>query len=311
MFCAFLVKLQAAQNYLFPSRFLTSRLMTSSVEVIIHRSEHCLVKGEYRMGDPISLIYHFERNADPDRYGYINIVYDAYTTALKKIPEGKTTKFSVKVLLPDGMQEIELKSDNDVMHMFTAYENERQPIQCFVTCQRAPVRGKNTQPTERAGVQGIHMDAREDEGSLQVQTRSQRCEQGPSSSQICRSDVFINHKEQIRTCKKKRVNIGGGSHTMRMLGPFEGSKYPTGKLVSVIHDRPGFVEPRPDSKPEESRVPVQITSCLQMEAIKIMNTLLVGLNYVTRSLIYDLVFLFEGKIELAKENNRVKKTQKE
>ncbi|KAJ4951259.1 hypothetical protein NE237_028091 [Protea cynaroides] len=89
------------------------------------------------MGDPISLIYIYgnyseHKIVDPERYGYIDVVYDAYSMVLKDIPDGKTVNFSVKVFLPDGVKELVLGSDSDVLHMFHEYENEDQPIQCFV-----------------------------------------------------------------------------------------------------------------------------------------------------------------------------------
>ncbi|KAJ4975628.1 hypothetical protein NE237_000734 [Protea cynaroides] len=89
------------------------------------------------MGDLISLIYVYgnyseDKIVDPERYGYIDVVYDAYSMVLKDIPDGKTVNFSVKVFLPDGVKELVLGSDSDVLHMFHKYENEDQPIQCFV-----------------------------------------------------------------------------------------------------------------------------------------------------------------------------------
>ncbi|KAJ4957731.1 hypothetical protein NE237_024842 [Protea cynaroides] len=89
------------------------------------------------MADPISLIYIYgnyseHKIVDPERYGYIDVVYDAYSMVLKDIPDGKTVNFSVKVFLPDGVKELVLGSDSDVLHMFHEYENEDQPIQCFV-----------------------------------------------------------------------------------------------------------------------------------------------------------------------------------
>ncbi|KAJ4978542.1 hypothetical protein NE237_009322 [Protea cynaroides] len=75
------------------------------------------------MGDPISLIYIYgnyseDKIADPERYGDIDVVYDAYSMVLKDIPDGKTVNFSVKVFLPDGVKELVLGSDSDVLHMF-------------------------------------------------------------------------------------------------------------------------------------------------------------------------------------------------
>ncbi|KAJ4971951.1 hypothetical protein NE237_005050 [Protea cynaroides] len=89
------------------------------------------------MGDPISLIYIYgnyseHKIVDPERYGYIDVVYDAYSMVLKDIPDGKTVNFSVKVFLSDDVKELVLGSDSDVLHMFHEYENEDQPIQCFV-----------------------------------------------------------------------------------------------------------------------------------------------------------------------------------
>ncbi|KAJ4962136.1 hypothetical protein NE237_022046 [Protea cynaroides] len=51
---------------------------------------------------------------------------------LKDIPDGKTVKFPVKIFLPDGVKELVFGSDSDVLYMFREYENEDQPIQCFV-----------------------------------------------------------------------------------------------------------------------------------------------------------------------------------
>ncbi|KAJ4964911.1 hypothetical protein NE237_016760 [Protea cynaroides] len=75
------------------------------------------------MGDPISLIYVYgnyseDKIVDPERYGYIDVMYDAYSMVLKDIPDGKTVNFSVKVFLPDSVKELVLGSDSDVLHMF-------------------------------------------------------------------------------------------------------------------------------------------------------------------------------------------------
>ncbi|KAJ4960065.1 hypothetical protein NE237_019975 [Protea cynaroides] len=88
------------------------------------------------MGDPISWIYVYgnyseDKTVDMERYGYIDVVYDAYSMVLKDIPNGKILNFSVKVFLPDGVKELVLGFDIDVLHMFREYENEDQPIQCF------------------------------------------------------------------------------------------------------------------------------------------------------------------------------------
>ncbi|KAJ4956020.1 hypothetical protein NE237_012803 [Protea cynaroides] len=90
----------------------------------------------YSMGDPISIIYHHGdhievKNVDPNKYGYLDIVHDAYCSVLIDIPSRKTAYFSVKASLPNGV-ELSLKSDNDVMNMFIAYEEKSQPIQYYV-----------------------------------------------------------------------------------------------------------------------------------------------------------------------------------
>ncbi|KAJ4968386.1 hypothetical protein NE237_015087 [Protea cynaroides] len=63
----------------------------------------------------------------------MDVVYDVYTTVLKDVLDGKTIIFSMKVFLPDGIQELELelRTDNDVLTMFNTYEYEDQPMQCF------------------------------------------------------------------------------------------------------------------------------------------------------------------------------------
>ncbi|KAJ4952538.1 hypothetical protein NE237_029370 [Protea cynaroides] len=91
-----------------------------------------------------SLVPKFKNNPSPledkeddevlevTEYGYIDVVYDAYSMKLKDILDGKTVNFSVKVFLLVGVKELILGSDSDVLHMFCEYENEDQPIQYFV-----------------------------------------------------------------------------------------------------------------------------------------------------------------------------------
>ncbi|KAJ4956205.1 hypothetical protein NE237_012988 [Protea cynaroides] len=88
------------------------------------------------LGDPISIVYHYGeytevKNADPNRYSYVDVIYDAYCDVLKNIPSGKTIKFSIKAVLSNG-DELVLKEDNDIVRMFEKSANACDPIHCYV-----------------------------------------------------------------------------------------------------------------------------------------------------------------------------------
>ncbi|KAJ4964803.1 hypothetical protein NE237_016652 [Protea cynaroides] len=88
------------------------------------------------LGDPISIVYHYGeyteiKNADPERYSYVDVIYDAYCGVLKDIPSGKTIKFSIKAVLPNGDESL-IKEDKDVMRMFEKSTDACDPIHCYV-----------------------------------------------------------------------------------------------------------------------------------------------------------------------------------
>ncbi|KAJ4961939.1 hypothetical protein NE237_021849 [Protea cynaroides] len=88
------------------------------------------------LGDPISIVYHYGeytevKNADPDRYSYVDVIYDVYCGVLKDIPSGKTIKFSIKAVLPNSDESV-LKEDKDVVRMFEKSANACDPIHCYV-----------------------------------------------------------------------------------------------------------------------------------------------------------------------------------
>ncbi|KAJ4962149.1 hypothetical protein NE237_022088 [Protea cynaroides] len=88
------------------------------------------------LGDPISIVYHYGeyteiKNADPERYSYVDVIYDAYCGVLKDIPSGKTIKFSIKAVLPNGDESL-IEEDKDVMRMFEKSTDACDPIHCYV-----------------------------------------------------------------------------------------------------------------------------------------------------------------------------------
>ncbi|KAJ4954727.1 hypothetical protein NE237_011510 [Protea cynaroides] len=88
------------------------------------------------LGDPISIVYHYGeyteiKNADPERYSYVDAIYDAYCGVLKDIPSGKTIKFSIKAVLPNGDESL-IEKDKDVMRMFEKSTDACAPIHCYV-----------------------------------------------------------------------------------------------------------------------------------------------------------------------------------
>ncbi|KAJ4955787.1 hypothetical protein NE237_012570 [Protea cynaroides] len=88
------------------------------------------------LGDLISIVYHYGeytevKNADPDRYSYVDVIYDTYCSVLKDIPSGKTIKFSIKAVLPNGDESV-LKEDKDVVRMFEKSTDACDPIHYYV-----------------------------------------------------------------------------------------------------------------------------------------------------------------------------------
>ncbi|KAJ4971071.1 hypothetical protein NE237_004170 [Protea cynaroides] len=88
------------------------------------------------LGDPISIVYHYGeyteiKNADPECYSYVNVIYDAYCGELKDIPSGKIIKFSIKAVLPNGDESL-IEDDMDVMRMFEESTDACDPIHCYV-----------------------------------------------------------------------------------------------------------------------------------------------------------------------------------
>ncbi|KAJ4953184.1 hypothetical protein NE237_030016 [Protea cynaroides] len=72
------------------------------------------------------------KRIDTDWYGYIDMVYDAYCSVLLSIPNGRTVKFMVKAILPDGVEEILINSDANVVKLFSMYETEDKHIPLYV-----------------------------------------------------------------------------------------------------------------------------------------------------------------------------------
>ncbi|KAJ4981865.1 hypothetical protein NE237_032702 [Protea cynaroides] len=100
-----------------------------SFEILKHKSAKVL-------GDPISIVYYYGeyteiKNADPERYSYVDVIYDAYCGILKDIPSGKTIKFSIKAILPNGDESF-IEEDKDVMRMFEKSTDACDPIHCYV-----------------------------------------------------------------------------------------------------------------------------------------------------------------------------------
>ncbi|KAJ4959536.1 hypothetical protein NE237_026647 [Protea cynaroides] len=88
------------------------------------------------LGDPISIVYHYGeyteiKNADPERYSYVDVIYDAYCGVLKDIPSGKTIKFSIKAVLPNGDESL-IEEVKDIMRMFEKSTDACDPIHCYV-----------------------------------------------------------------------------------------------------------------------------------------------------------------------------------
>ncbi|KAJ4958123.1 hypothetical protein NE237_025234 [Protea cynaroides] len=84
----------------------------------------------------MSITYHYGdytevKNADPECYNYVDVVYDAYCSVLKDIPNGRIIKFNVKATLPNGDESV-LKEDKDVVRMFEKSADACDPIHCSV-----------------------------------------------------------------------------------------------------------------------------------------------------------------------------------
>ncbi|KAJ4977141.1 hypothetical protein NE237_002247 [Protea cynaroides] len=82
------------------------------------------------MGTRIKIKYNFynnssERIIDPDTYGYLDVVYDVYSTVWKHIPDGRTCTFSVNCILNRGGEEMEINSDATVS-MFDKHINAHE-----------------------------------------------------------------------------------------------------------------------------------------------------------------------------------------
>ncbi|KAJ4973755.1 hypothetical protein NE237_006929 [Protea cynaroides] len=70
----------------------------------------------------VKVIYHYydrsaEKWVDPDKYGYMDVVYDMYNSVLDHVEEGKNITFSVSCVPPEGKPDIPIKSDMDVVNM--------------------------------------------------------------------------------------------------------------------------------------------------------------------------------------------------
>ncbi|KAJ4977962.1 hypothetical protein NE237_008742 [Protea cynaroides] len=77
-----------------------------------------------------------QRHVDPDKFGYLDIIYDVYYSVLRHIPPGRTVKFSVKYIISEKNEEISIANDDDVLKMFRIHEkrieNVDKPIDLLV-----------------------------------------------------------------------------------------------------------------------------------------------------------------------------------
>ncbi|KAJ4974525.1 hypothetical protein NE237_007699 [Protea cynaroides] len=79
------------------------------------------------MSTVVSIVYSFQdrkhqKYVDPDKYGYLDIVYDIYSSVLRHLPARRTVRFSVKFVLSENHEELQIASDDDVLNMFCLYK---------------------------------------------------------------------------------------------------------------------------------------------------------------------------------------------
>ncbi|KAJ4979687.1 hypothetical protein NE237_010467 [Protea cynaroides] len=73
----------------------------------------------------VKVIYHYygrsvEKWVDPDKYRYMDVVYDMYNSVLDHVKEGKNITFSVSSIPPEGKPNIAIKSDIDVVNILAS-----------------------------------------------------------------------------------------------------------------------------------------------------------------------------------------------
>ncbi|KAJ4950526.1 hypothetical protein NE237_027358 [Protea cynaroides] len=89
--------------------------------------------GACEMSTITTIIYAFEdrlhqRYVDPDKFGYLDVVYDVYCSVLRHIPPGRNVKFFVKYIIYEKNEEIEIANDDDVLKMFCVHENRIENV---------------------------------------------------------------------------------------------------------------------------------------------------------------------------------------
>lgn len=65
---------------------------------------------------------------DPDKYGYLDVISDIYSTVLSHLPNGRTITFSITCILPDGKEQIEVDSDNALINVFMLHDEVEEKI---------------------------------------------------------------------------------------------------------------------------------------------------------------------------------------
>ncbi|KAJ4979368.1 hypothetical protein NE237_010148 [Protea cynaroides] len=65
-----------------------------------------------------------EKWVDPDKYGYMDVVYDKYNSVLDHVKEEKNITFSVSCVPPEGKLDIPIKSNTDVVNMLASSPEE-------------------------------------------------------------------------------------------------------------------------------------------------------------------------------------------
>ncbi|KAJ4956718.1 hypothetical protein NE237_013501 [Protea cynaroides] len=68
------------------------------------------------------VVYHFQDCAqpkvlDPNKYGFIDVVYDIYNSVLRHIPQQKSISFKVKCVMKEIDVEMEIEFDDQVLTM--------------------------------------------------------------------------------------------------------------------------------------------------------------------------------------------------
>ncbi|XP_043699896.1 uncharacterized protein LOC122650557 [Telopea speciosissima] len=80
--------------------------------------------------DLFNVYYYYDGNVshklvDRDRYGYIDLVHDIYSTVLGHIPDGRALTFKCKATVPGGNEGVEVWNDQSLMQLFNIYDNDK------------------------------------------------------------------------------------------------------------------------------------------------------------------------------------------